>query len=367
MENIDHEKRKMIVSYQKKGFAVNIVSILNSKSYRISVLMLTILFAIGIFYVTLGMRPRLDPVPDIKPVTPEKYNEWQQYVDVLQGGMYVMNLAVSDFPQGLFIIECFVWIQYDPRIFSRDTIEQFSFHRSRILEKEFIEATQVGNEIFARYRVRFETKSNLHFKYFPLDSHRIYMIWKYPKLAPGEVLITSTFSRTWFDTNAVSPNWKHGQLIATYGYLEYSLDNLNPTNKVRVPASMIFFDFERATVREALIVLVPYIILLFIVLTTLLLGLTHFQMLIVIMLSLLGVILHRTIVGSMSPMTSYFVLSDWVFWLVLIGIIVVFLVEIMNMLFFRHEMELINNIRGGVLNSLCVLFLVIWFYLLYIW
>jgi len=347
---------------------VNIVSILNSKSYRISVLMLTILCTIGIFYVTRGTRPRIDPVPDLKPVTPEKYKEWQQYVDILQGGMFITNLAVSDFSQGLFIVECFIWIQYDPRIFSRDTVEQFSFHKSKILEKEFIEATQVGDDLYIRYRVRFETKSNLNFKYFPLDSHHIYLLLKYPKLAPGEVLLVTTFSRTWFDNNAISPNWRYSEPEAYNGYLEYNLDGRNAKNVVLTPASMIFFEFERATMREAFIVLVPYVVLFFTVLAALLLGLTHFQMLVVIMLSIIGVILHRTIVGSMSPMTSYFVLSDWVFWLVIIGIIIVLIVELINTIVFKNEdLELIDNVRGGVLNSLCVLFLVIWFYLLYIW
>jgi len=348
---------------------VNIVSVLSNKFYRIGVLSLTVFLTLGIFYITLGMKPRLDPAPDIKPITPEKYNKWGQYADILNVGLYITNFGVGDFAQGLFVIDSFVWIQFNPLVFSLDTVSQFSIDKGKILSKEFIEAIKVGEELIVRYRVRFEVKSNMNFKYFPLDSHRIYTTLKYDNLAPSEVIVKTTFSRTWFGHNAVSPNWLYGEPTADFGYLESHLDDRDQNNVALTSAAIIYFDFERATLRESLVVFGPYLIMLFIVLSSLLMGLPAFQMLIVTILGILGMILQRIIIGHISPLTSYFMLSDCVLFLVLSCALLVMIIEILSAVHQRQETgtEWLNVARSSALTLASLLFLVGWFYLLYIW
>lgn len=346
---------------------MNIVSVLSSKVYRIGVLALTAFLTLVIFYITLGMKPRLDPAPDLKPITPAKYNEWGQYADVLKMGFFVTNFGVADFPQGLFIIDAFVWIQFNPLVFSLDTVSQFSIDKGRMISKEFVEAIKVGEELFVRYRVRFEVKSNMNFKYYPLDSHRIYAMFKYDALAPSEVIVTSAFSRTWFGNNAVSPNWSYGSPTANFGYLEAHLDDRNLKNVVLTSAAVTYFDFERATLREAAVVLGPYLIMLFIILSSLLMGWASFQVIGIAVLAMLGMILQRNVVGHMSAITSYFILSDCVMFLALGCAILVLMIEIINALYQREETWWLDMVRSSALTLASLLFLVGWFYLLYIW
>lgn len=347
---------------------MNIVSILNNKSYRISVFTLTSLLILGIFYITLGTKPRLDPAPDIKPLTPEKYNEWGQYSDVLNLGVYIRNLGISDFSQGLFMVDAFFWVQFNPRVFSIDTVGSFSIDKGKILEKEFIESIKVKEDLFVRYRVRFEVKSNLNFRYYPLDGHRVYFSIKYENLAPSEVSLVTTYSRTWFGYNAVSTNWRYGEPACNYGYIESDLDTRDKKNLVRTTAATIYFDLERATLREAYVVLGPYLVMLLIILGALLMALTGYQMGIVVIMGILGMILHRIVVAHMSAITSYFLLSDCVFYLALICALLVLVMEIISAMN-KHEEEMFafEAMRGATLTIVSLIFLVGWFYLLYIW
>lgn len=346
---------------------MNIVDLLNSKLYRISVLVLTAFLTLGIFYITLGTKPRLDPTPNIKPITPAKYNEWAQYADVLNLGIFITNFGVSDFPQGLFVIDSFVWIQFNPLVFSLDTISKFNVDKGRIISKEFIESIKVGEELFVRYRVRFEVKSNMNFKYYPLDTHRIYATFKYDELSPSEVIVLTTYSRTWFGTNAVSPNWSYGEPTSNFGYLEASLDDRNLKNVARTSAAGIFFDFERATLREAMVVFTPYLIMLFIVLASLLMGWTSFQIIVITIMGILGMILQRIIIGHMTPITSYYMLSDCLLFLILGCAFLILMIEIISMVYQREETWWLEATRGSALTLASLLFLVGWFYLLYIW
>lgn len=346
---------------------MNIVSVLNSKFYRVSVLALTAFLTLVIFYITLGMKPRLDPVPDIKPITPAKYNEWAQYSDVLNMGIFITNFGVSDFAQGLFMIDAFVWIQFNPLVFSLDTVSQFSIDKGRMISKDFIESIKVGEELFVRYRVRFEVKSNMNFKYYPLDSHRIYATFKYDNLAPSEVIAMTTVSRASFGNNAVSPNWTYGVPSSNYGYLESVLDDRNQANVVRTSAAGIFFDFDRATLRETMVVFTPYLLMLFIVFSSLLMGWASFQIIVITILGILGMILQRIIIGHMTAITSYYILSDCVFFLALGCAFLILIMEIISMVCQREETWWLEVTRSSVLTLSSLLFLVGWFYLLYIW
>jgi hypothetical protein len=340
---------------------------MSSKFYRVSVLALTAFLTLVIFYITLGMKPRLDPAPDLKPITPAKYNDWAQYSDVLNIGMFITNFGVADFAQGLFVIDAFVWIQFNPLVFSLDTVSQFSFDKGRMISKEFVEAIKVGEELFVRYRVRFEVKSNMNFKYYPLDSHRIYTTIKYDTLSPSEAIVMTVFSRNWFGPNAVSPNWSYGSPSANFGYLEAHLDDRDPKNIVLTSAAVTYFDFERATLREAFVVFGPYLIMLFLILSSLLMGWTSFQIVLATILGILGMILQRIIIGHMSAITSYFILADCVLFLVLGCAILVLTMEIINVLYQREETWWSDAVRSCALTLSSLLFLVGWFYLLYIW
>lgn len=346
---------------------MKVSSIVSSTVYRISVLTLTILCAFGIFCLALRTRPRLDAVPDIKPITPAKYNEWGQYADVLNAGVYINNFAVADFPQGLFLIDAFVWFQFDPQVFSLDTIKQFSFDRARILEKEFVESIKVEENIFVRYKVRVEFKSNLHFKYFPLDNHRINLVLKFDNLAPSEVILTSYFTRTWFGVNAISFNWAYGEPSSDFGYLEDLLDTRNPNSVTRMSATSVYFDFSRATMREAVLIVWPFVFILFLILGSLLMAITSFQELIISVLGILGMFAYREIVSHMSPATSYYTLNDCIFLLVFGCAMLVIIFEIVNAVSKSEDVERVEMRRGVALMLASLLFLVGWFYLLQIW
>jgi hypothetical protein len=345
---------------------VNIVSLISSVRYRISVLILTIICTCGIFYLTLGTRPRIDLKPDILPITPALYNQWGQYADILNMGMYITNFAVSDFAQGLFMIDAYLWFEFDPQIFSLDTIEKFTVDKGSILEKKFIDAVKVEESIFVKYKTRFEVKSNLNFKYFPLDAHRLSIVVKYDNLAPSEVILTSFFTRTWFGYNAVSANWAYGQPVSDFGYIQTTLDSLDESSVSNCSAATVSFDFERLTIREAVVVILPFIVLLFIILASLSMMASGIQMLIIGILCILGMFIHNIVIRSMAPITSYYTLNDGIFLLVLGCAMLVIAFEVINAMY-QEDTWWIDISKNVALTLSSLLFLVGWFYLLYLW
>jgi hypothetical protein len=252
-------------------------------------------------------------------------------------------------------------------VFSLETVGQFNFDKGRIILKEFIETTKLGEDVFVRYRVRFEVKSNLNFKYFPLDGHRLYIVLKNDLLAPSEVIITTYPTRTWFSKNAVSPNWFYTDPASDFGYIESQWDTRNKSNVDYTSAMVVYFDFDRATLRESTLVLFPLVVLLFIILGSLLIGFTPFQAIIIALLGIVGMIFYRSIINHMAPTTSYFMLGDLVFMLAIACALLVIIFEIMTAIYAEEEKSWFEALRGGVLTLASLIFLVGWFYLLYLW
>lgn len=346
---------------------MDIITFLSGRAFRIGVLAVTVFATISIFYLTVGTKPCLDLAPDLRPITPAKYNNWGQYADTIKLGFYGTSLAISDFSQGFIQLDGILWVQFNPLVFSTETVSNFSVDKGRLLEKELIGSSKIGEELFLSYRVRLEAKSNLNFKYYPLDSHRIHIVIKYDDLSPSEVITTMTFSRVWLGYNAVSANWKYRQPAANYGYLESELDSRGRNDISLVSAAGLFFDFERATLREAYVVFGLYLIMLFIILASFLMSFTSFQMVIISIMCIVGMILQRIVVGSMSALTSYFLLSDCVFYWALMCALLILVTQIMSALYNAEAAWWYDLARSAVVAVFSMLFLVGWFYLLYIW
>lgn len=349
---------------------MNIVSIMSSTAYRMSVLVSTCIITILIFYLSLDNRPVRDPVPDIKPITPELYRQWGQYANVIDFGLYIRNVVVLDFRESKFSIDAFVWMVFNSDVVSMKTAGDFVFDKGIILEKRLLDSKRMNDKLFLRYFVRVEFNSPMSYRDYPFDSHNVYLTMKIDEVAPWEIMLRSTFTRTLFAPSALTLNWKvSNSPEVQYGYFKAELDARDTNNIDYSSVAGTYFSFMRKDYREAIFIFIPLFILLFMVLSSLVMMLTSVQSVFITLLSMIAMILYRLIITSMlpTPIVTYYMLSDIFFLLVFLCVFIVFLAGLINALYDQKSEWWFDVVPGVALTLSSMVFLVGWFYLMYVW
>lgn len=347
---------------------MEILSIVSSNVYRSVVLAATMVIAVAIFSLSLEPHRQHDFTPDVKPITPALYTQWGQYANVIDFGMYILDFVVQDYSESKFLIDMELWLVFNPLVVSIETAQAFSFDAGQIIERRLVDAKRIYDKLYLRYMVRCEFISPLNYKDYPLDAHRIQLIMKLDEMAPWEIILKSTYSRTVFYEGALPYNWRSIRTPEiAYGYYEAILDIRTENNIDYTPVAAVFFDIKRADFREAILIFLPLMFLLFIVFGSLLLTATSMQSLIIALMSIVAMIIYRLIIAGMSPATTYYMLSDLVFLLVFLCALIIIAGECINAIYKQENTLWFDVMRSATLSLACMVFLGGWFYLLYIW
>lgn len=346
---------------------MNIAVILRGDTYRFSLFTLTIISTLTLFYFASEFKENQDAFPDIKPITTQKFKEWGgQDPGIIKTGLYVTNFPSFDVRDGRFVMEGIVWFEFNASVTSLEMVSKFDFDKAKLIKKELLDSKIVGELLYVRYSVLLEFTNVLNYKYFPLDRHRVYLTIKNDFVTPQEMILRSYYTRAWFADNIVTLNWRYSEPGTYFGYIESLLDTSDRAKVDYTPIATFFFDFERASIRGGLLVLMIPALIFFLVLSTLLLCATSITTLILHVMGVITLFMYRLIVQGMAPEAGYFLLSDYVFLLSLVCALSVFLAELTNIVYKRDEHKL-SVVRSSTLTFSSLFFLGGWFYLLLVW
>ena len=322
------------------------------------------LVAINLIIVILLLKKPIntfistDPPPQVEVISRQKGHIGYK----VEAGMHIENFHEFDLTKNKFILNAIVWFKFNPAVLSLDTIEKFSFEKGDILTKSKPITKLVGNKVLARYRIKFRFTSNLDYRLFPINSHRLYITLTNKSVSPKEMIFEASESGLTLSKNILVPGWKKTRHEIITGYSESLLDRNDPTTKIEHPVLVFQIDFMRSGIRQLLVLFIPLFFMFYLTLFSLSLGKMQYASRVGVSLGNISAFIgYRFVVEGISPKVGYSMFIDHLFHLLLFISFFVFFISLFTK---NREYTLL---RGTAILIIHTVFLAAWYYLCYVW
>lgn len=260
--------------------------------------------------------------PNIKHITPTLYQTLGGSSHTVIVGLYIDQFIDFNMVTNEFTIDCTLWFKFDPGVISLDSLSKFSFMKGTILQKSEPDIQLIENKMLVKYVVRVAFESNLNYKNFPLDSHRIFLLLTNKFVSPSEVIFESSRREFNIDAHVTSEGWTLTDRSVINGYIESSLDPYDPRQDVRYPATLFIFDYTRNSVRYALSIILPLALIFYVLLLA--------NSIRVSVGGITAILAYRFVIENLSPKTGLFMISDYLFFVFLAVCLLMFLLSIVE-------------------------------------
>ena len=265
-----------------------------------------------------------EQAPKLHPITPKSFKEFGGFSHIIRTGLFIDAFIDFNMITNEFVFEGSVWFSFAPGVISIDSLEKFSFERGEILQKSEPNMKMIKGELHVQYNIRVKFKSPLNYKDFPLDDHKIFIVLRNQTVSPGEVIYESSRQTFAIKADVSNTGWKLMDRTVQFGYVESKLD---PDQKEQLTYPTIIFElgYARNSIRYALSIILPLALIFYIVLFSI-----SFRLISALAITSAGVtaiLAYRFVIENLSPKTGYFMLSDYLFFLLLSATVSVFVIN----------------------------------------
>lgn len=277
-------------------------------------------------------------------------------------GLNIQNFLTFDIINNNFVADVNVWFEYNPAQVTVEELRQFDFNKGTILDKREPVVKQLSADtMLARFDMRVQFTSNLNYKYFPIDSHKVFLTLNNKTLDARKVEFVHANSFV-FDKNIYIPGYKIYGTQQHYGYSTIVLDAHNEQKIFNYPRAVFEIDAQQQSSRNFIFIVLPMIIILLITMCAFVLSLKiHFSTVLGIASAGVGALMgYRYVIEKVSPRVSYYMLSDHIFVLFLVILFIIFFIDI----FYREK---IDKSRPLILLILYIFFILGLSFLMFIW
>jgi hypothetical protein len=296
---------------------------------------LAIIFS-TLVYASWFKRIFTEPKAIFKTLVPKDYTVLKQRRDQVKidVGLFIRDYSTFDMVKGEITFNGSIFFEFDPYEISLDEIGEFTFARATILEKSLPKTMLFVDKIYARYDIKVAMFSDLEYQYFPFDSHRI-DIGLINKSFLTERLNNVKFigqnSRFHVNHDSVveTPQWHLYHKFVKHGYISEIFNTYVKEAVLYYPVTYFTFEYVKKGMKNALIIVLPIILMLFIGLFALALDQKKYRItsISISTTALSAVIAYRFIIENIQPKVAYFMLSDYLYFIFLIAIFIVFLLS----------------------------------------
>jgi len=331
--------------------------------YQVVIILLSTLFFFRLFHQKAVLFTSTDPRPEFKILTPDSVRKFlgSSVGHKVETGMYIENFQEFDLRNGEFAVDAIVWFRFNPSVISLETISQFSFEKGEIERKSKPKTKLIDGIMLARFDVRLKFTTNLNYRLFPFNDHRIFITLVNKKVTPGEMVFESFESDLSLSKNMFISGWeKVGHAVQT-GYTEALLDRHDPNTKVFQPVAIFSIDFNRTGTREAFILLLPLFVILYLSFMSLLVVFEYGARVSLATGNIGALLGYRFVIEGAAPKVGYSMLIDHIFNLFLALAFIIFLINV----FFEKKGR--RPIRGLILVILHATLLIAIYYLVKVW
>jgi len=336
--------------------------------YQIAALVTTTIIMLLMSLYPFDHFISLEPAPQLFSVTPKKLKEWGGSTTEVQVGLHITNFPEFDIVNNRFMFDGIIWFEFDPALISLETIEKFSFEKADIVKKTISDTRVIEDRVFVQYNIKVRFSTNLAFELFPLDDHRIFISLTNKFVSPSEMVFRSFVSGFTLSENIFIAGWQvYGRNVLT-GYSEAQLDENDEHKAVLNPKVLFSIDLEREGIQQILVIFLPLFIMFFIGMFAFAFeGSKRYSLVLSLSLgSVTAMLSYRFVIQSMSPSVGYFLLSDYIFTMLLTFAFIAFLLNLILMQYRTYSPMIVVS-RGMLFLLFHVMLIVCWYYLLYVW
>lgn len=271
-----------------------------------------------------------DSMPEIRSLVPDAMEKLGANPGVVRVGLYIKDFTEFDMLKNSFEFSGILWFLFDPSIISLETLGKFSFEKGKIISLSAPSTRLVKGKLLVRYDIRVNLKTNLSYSLFPFDDHTLSIAIDNNYVTPGEVIFESSYNEVVISPEIALTNWKMHAVRVYPGFSIAHLDKKEGANDVAHPRIIFAIDYGHAGIRQALTIILPLILVFFMALLSLALDpVTNFRSILTLSSGAVTALLaYRFVIENLSPKVGYFMVSDYVFFLVLAASFIVFFLNI---------------------------------------
>lgn len=257
----------------------------------------------------------LEQGPEIVHITPPIYKDFGGFANFVTVGLFIDRFQVFDITNNNFIFSGYVWFKFLAGTVSTHNLEQFYFLQGDILERSAPEIQVIDQYVLVTFHVKVKFLSLLNYKDFPFDGHRIRISISHNNLSPEEVIFQSAERDMTIKSDETQAGWHRIDQDINTGYLESAIDTYDKRNTQYHPAVTFSVDYERYGIRFILSIFLPLLLIFYVALFGF--SLDEGSALRNAVGGVTGILGYRFVIDNLSPKVGYFMISDYIFFLIL--------------------------------------------------
>jgi len=310
---------------------------------KILIFFTAMLSVTAIFQRALIVNTPNDPLIELKIVDVAKQKELGTFVAKVSVGMFLKSFPTFDIVKNNFVADALVWFEYDPSKIMLETISQFSFDNGEILKKSQpdIKINDSG-KVMVKFDVRISFKSNLSYKKFPVEDHRISLILTNNFVTPAEVYFVVETTDFRYEPTLFIADWKILDVSTDAGFLELGLEDRVAGQVVASPKARFTVNLVKKGVKDTYVIFLPLFLATFVASFSFLVSILNTQTRSIIAASAIPALLgYRFVLQNLLPQIAYFTTTDHIYLLLLM--VAFFIFAFQNILIRKIEHLLGKN------------------------
>lgn len=270
-----------------------------------------------------------DKSPPISPLTPSIIEEFTSKPKSVRMGLTVNDFSEFNTRENKFTFSGLIWFYYDPNVFPKDLIEQFSFNKGEILEKKIAYNYLIGEKLMTGYNISVKFRTDLYYGYFPFEDHRIYIVLDNLAVSTKEMIFRISQSDFIVEQKYIS-GWYYSNHDVQEGYYVTQLGTLGKTKETQHPRIIFQIDYLHYSVRFILMVFLPLLLVFYLGLFSFCLDREKYYGVLVAssQANIAGLFAYRFVLENIAPKVAYLTISDYIFFLFLISSFIVFIIHV---------------------------------------
>jgi len=309
-----------------------------SASFQMVAICITTSILCLLLYWPYTQYAPLEQAPPLKSFTPQQLVSFGSPSDV-QTGVYVKDFVSNDLEAGTMTLDMLVWFIFDPAFVAFDRISKFTFANGTIIkpddlvERQAQAGTRIVDEhrLIARFDVRVEFRLPLQYDLFPLDDHYVPFVLINDFARPQQVVFHSVRENFVVQPGLEAFGWRQVDTDVRSGFQEHIIDNSDPSKTTYTPQVVFSINYKRIGVRHIISILLPLLLIFFVSLFAFSFdtqGAHGSQAFGFASGGITAMMAYYYVIQSMSPKISYFMISDYLYFLFLLLNFIVFLIVV---------------------------------------
>lgn len=296
-------------------------------AFQLLCMAVSAVLVLGLIMYEMRSFRSFDAAPQIFSITPEKARMFGGDPALVSVGLTINNFSVFDTLANDFAFAGTLWFEFDPSMTSLDAVKKVTFEKGEVISLSEPSIKIVGQKLFVTYDIRLKKKDNLSHVFFPFSGHRIHIVID-NKAAPSELVFSSSIDDFKLADSPVTGWDVYSKKVET----GYSVSELKAGDKVKTvyhPRVLFTIEFMSKGIRQLLTILFPLILIFYISVFTFSIDpRTNLRSIISLSsASVTGLIAFRFVIENLSPKVTYFMISDYLFFLFLGASCAVFFVN----------------------------------------